>query len=195
MFGSAADYEAKYMMDNDVVLVTIAYRLGSFGFLNTEGGSDAYGNMGLKDQVLALQWIQDNIEAFNGEKNLVTIAGESAGGASVHYHLLSDKSKGLFSRAVSMSGTALSPWAFTRHPRKNAVKLGTMLNCPTTSMHELFICLQGVNATDLAKQHKAFFEWGSDPVAPFGITLEEEEVIKRKRKSSDNNLLYFSPLS
>ncbi len=48
MFGSAADYEAKYMMDRDVVLVTVAYRLGSFGFLNTEGGSDANGNMGLK---------------------------------------------------------------------------------------------------------------------------------------------------
>ncbi|OXA36781.1 Venom carboxylesterase-6 [Folsomia candida] len=166
MFGSAQDYEAKYMMDSDVILITLAYRLGSFGFLNTEG------NMGLKDQLIALQWIQDNIEVFNGEKSLVTIMGESAGAASVHYHILSEKSKGLFSRGISMSGTALSPWAFTRNPRANAIKLATMLNCPTSVMYELFICLQDVNATTLAQKHKDFFEWGTDPIAPFAPSVE-----------------------
>lgn len=71
-----------------------------------------------------------------------------------------------------MSGTALSPWAFTRNPRANAIKLATMLNCPTSVMYELFICLQDVNATTLAQKHKDFFEWGTDPIAPFAPSVE-----------------------
>ena len=55
------------------------------------------GNNGLKDQTMALRWIQNNIEHFGGDPNKVTIFGESAGGASVHFHLLSPMSKGMFS--------------------------------------------------------------------------------------------------
>lgn len=63
------------------------------GFLSTE---DAVcpGNFGLKDQVAALRWVRNNIEAFGGNKGAVTIAGESAGGASVHYHMMSPMSRG-----------------------------------------------------------------------------------------------------
>ena len=63
------------------------------GFLNT-GVREAQGNLGLKDQVLALRWINENIEKFGGDKHRITIFGENAGGASVHYHLLSPMSKG-----------------------------------------------------------------------------------------------------
>jgi hypothetical protein len=65
------------------------------GFLNTED-EQSYGNMGMKDQVMALEWVQKNIANFGGDPSRVTIFGTSAGAASVHYHILSPMSKGLF---------------------------------------------------------------------------------------------------
>ena len=94
MSGSANTYRAKYFMDQDVVLVTINYRLGAFGFLNIGGESGIRGNMGMKDQTMALRWIQRNIHKFGGDPKRVTIFGESVGGASVQYHMISPLSKG-----------------------------------------------------------------------------------------------------
>ncbi|CAN7937551.1 unnamed protein product, partial [Ixodes hexagonus] len=89
---------------HDVVVVTINYRLGIFGFL-AAGVADAPGNVGLLDQNLALKWVQDNIHAFGGNSSRVTIFGESAGAYSVHAHIISPLSRGLFQRAFMMSGT------------------------------------------------------------------------------------------
>ncbi|KAG0430052.1 hypothetical protein HPB47_023049 [Ixodes persulcatus] len=86
------------------VVVSINYRLGILGFLNAYS-PDAPGNQGLLDQNLALKWVRDNIEAFGGDPSVVTIFGESAGSMSVHSHVLSPMSKGLFKRAVMMSGS------------------------------------------------------------------------------------------
>ncbi|KAM7290689.1 acetylcholinesterase [Ixodes scapularis] len=85
------------------VVVSINYRLGVLGFLNANS-PDAPGNQGLLDQNLALKWVRDNIEAFGGDPSMVTIFGDSAGGMSVHSHILSPMSQGLFKRAVMMSG-------------------------------------------------------------------------------------------
>ncbi|XP_070577224.1 acetylcholinesterase-like [Ptychodera flava] len=87
-----------------VVVVTINYRLGAFGFLALNI-SDAPGNMGLTDQVLALDWIQQNIENFGGDPERVTLVGQSAGAASVVYHLSSPASRHKFRRGVIQSGT------------------------------------------------------------------------------------------
>lgn len=65
------------------------------GFLSLEN-NDVPGNAGLKDQLMALRWVQQNIARFGGDPNNVTLFGESAGGASVHYHILSPLSKGIF---------------------------------------------------------------------------------------------------
>ena len=107
--------------------------------------------MGLKDQVLALRWINDNIEKFGGDKHRITIFGENAGGASVDYHLLSPMSKQLFTGAISQSGTALCPWAFSRHPKRAARQLGAMINCPNSDMLELAFCLQGKDSLELVQ--------------------------------------------
>jgi len=93
VFGSAAMYRGHYLLEEDIVLVTLNYRLGALGFLNTGDGL-VRGNMGLKDQNLALRWVKENIAKFGGDPNSVVLAGESAGSASVHYHLLSEMSKG-----------------------------------------------------------------------------------------------------
>lgn len=76
-----------FFMEKDVILVTFNYRLGALGFMSL--GDDVYsGNMGLKDQHLALQWTSDNIERFGGDKNQITIAGHSAGGDIIYVMIL-----------------------------------------------------------------------------------------------------------
>lgn len=69
------------------------YRLGPLGFLSTED-LECPGNMGMKDQAQAIRWVHENIFFFSGDPNRVTIFGESAGGASVHYHMISPLSQG-----------------------------------------------------------------------------------------------------
>ncbi|XP_031560523.1 cholinesterase 1-like [Actinia tenebrosa] len=97
------DVPGEYLPIRDVVLVTIQYRVGPFGFFTT-GDSEAPGNMGLLDQVEALKWVQQNIEGFCGDKKSVTLLGESAGGSSVGLHYLSPLSRGLFHRGIAVSG-------------------------------------------------------------------------------------------
>ncbi|KAG5895283.1 hypothetical protein JTB14_015149 [Gonioctena quinquepunctata] len=104
-----------FLMTEDIVLVAINYRLGFLGFLSLEDPSlGVPGNAALKDQTLALKWVQNNIKSFGGDPNNVTIFGESAGAASVHYHLLSQSSKGLFHKAIMQSGCSLNPWTLKK---------------------------------------------------------------------------------
>ncbi|XP_012279170.1 juvenile hormone esterase [Orussus abietinus] len=102
-----------FIIEEDVLLVTFNYRLGALGFMSLNV-FNATGNAGLKDQNLALQWVQENIRFFGGDPARVTIFGQSAGGASVDTHILSEKSRGLFSGAITMSASILNPWAFHR---------------------------------------------------------------------------------
>ncbi|KAJ3645076.1 hypothetical protein Zmor_022763 [Zophobas morio] len=105
-------YGPDFLITEDVVVVTINYRLGVLGFLSLEDPSlDVPGNAGFKDQVLALKWVQSNISKFGGDPNNVTIFGESAGGAAIHLLVLSPMTKGLFHKAIAQSGCALNPWA------------------------------------------------------------------------------------
>ncbi|KAH6923654.1 hypothetical protein HPB50_004394 [Hyalomma asiaticum] len=87
-----------------LVVVSMNYRLGMLGFLDANS-PEAAGNMGLLDQNMALKWIQQNIREFGGDPSRVTLFGESAGAMSVHAHMLSPVSRGLFQRAYMMSGT------------------------------------------------------------------------------------------
>jgi para-nitrobenzyl esterase len=115
--GSAADvvplttdflwYDGQPFAERGVVVVTINYRLGVLGFFahpELAAEQSPVGNQGLLDQRHALEWVHDNIEAFGGDPDNVTIAGESAGAGSVCMHTVSPGSRGLFHRAVSQSG-------------------------------------------------------------------------------------------
>ena len=112
-WGGTADplYDATALCQKfpDVVFVTVGYRTGLWGFMDFSAvpGGDAYpdsGNLGLLDQVCALEWIRDNIAGFGGNPDNVTIWGESAGGASVSLLPLIKSAKGLFRRVISESG-------------------------------------------------------------------------------------------
>ncbi|XP_058799386.1 esterase B1-like isoform X2 [Phymastichus coffea] len=120
--GDDSMYGPDYFMRKDVVLVTINYRLGCLGFLNfNEEG--ATGNQGLKDQVMALQWVRDNIATFCGDSKNVTIFGQGAGAASVHYLTLSPLAIGLYHKVIAQSGVAINPWAFQTNPEEYAYRL------------------------------------------------------------------------
>jgi para-nitrobenzyl esterase len=97
--------------DRGVVVVSVQYRLGVFGFLShpqlsRESPHGVSGNFGLMDQIAALEWVQKNIAAFGGDPAAVTIGGDSAGGQDVGLLLLSPRAHGLFARAIQESGTA-----------------------------------------------------------------------------------------
>uniref|UniRef100_A0A1B6G9E2 Carboxylic ester hydrolase n=1 Tax=Cuerna arida TaxID=1464854 RepID=A0A1B6G9E2_9HEMI len=140
----------EYLLDRDIVLVTIQYRLGVFGFLSTED-EVVPGNMGLKDQVKALQWVQENIEKFGGDPHRVTLFGNSAGGSSVHLHMQSPLSQNLFARAISQSGTALSSFSMTSRGkvRKDTENIAKRLHCPINSSTEIIRCLQNKDSFEI----------------------------------------------
>jgi len=109
--GGAAWYDGRAFAQRGVVLVTINYRLGPFGFfahplLSKESERNVSGNYGFLDQIAALEWVRDNIAAFGGDPGCVTIFGESAGSAAVCRHMVSPLSKGLFHRAIAESAGA-----------------------------------------------------------------------------------------
>jgi para-nitrobenzyl esterase len=94
-------YDGAAWMRDGVVLVTVAYRLGIEGFVHFPGGDT---NVALRDQLAALEWVQREISAFGGDAGRVCLAGQSAGAMSIGWLLGSQRSRGLFARAVSMSG-------------------------------------------------------------------------------------------
>ncbi|XP_050499751.1 juvenile hormone esterase-like isoform X2 [Diabrotica virgifera virgifera] len=140
-----------YLMEHDIIVVTINYRVGPFGFLTT-GDTTIAGNYGLKDQLLALKWVKDNILYFGGDPSKVTIFGQSAGAASVTFHLMSKQSEGLFRAAIAQSGSILCPWAYQREHRNMAYKLASGLDPSfknTSSSQELLNLLRSKSAAEI----------------------------------------------
>lgn len=106
-------YDGTHFARKGVVLVSVAYRVGAFGFLadaelSRESGHGS-GNYGLEDQIAALKWVRANIARFGGDPHRVTVFGESAGGISVSMLAASPQAKGLYQRAISESGGSLAP--------------------------------------------------------------------------------------
>lgn len=117
-------HDGANLAKKDVVLVSIAYRVGTIGFLahpelSEESPNNVSGNYGLLDQISALEWIQENISAFGGDPNQVTIFGESAGGIAVSMLCASPLAKGLFHGAISQSGGSFGPTRPTTYPGEN----------------------------------------------------------------------------
>ncbi|XP_068627237.1 esterase FE4-like [Battus philenor] len=124
-FGNRYVYGPKYLVRHDVIFITVDYRIGPYGFmcLNTP---EVPGNQGLKDQLSALRWIKENIEAFGGDSNKITIVGSSAGAISVDYHLMSTK-ENLFDKVIMQSGTTQCPFAVTEPDRNAPIKIAHQL--------------------------------------------------------------------
>nr|WOZ07771.1 carboxylesterase CarE7 [Agrotis ipsilon] len=132
--GSAADYGVKNIVRHDVVVVTVNYRLGPYGFLCLDNPR-VPGNQGLKDQFAALNWIRTNIGNFGGNRFNVTIAGQDAGAASVLLHLYADNSK-LFQKAIIESGTPQSEGMFVNSDPNAAIMIAQHLGVNVTDTDE-----------------------------------------------------------
>ncbi|XP_051166329.1 venom carboxylesterase-6 [Leptopilina boulardi] len=173
--GNLDFYGPKFLLDHDVILVTINFRLGPLGFLSTED-LVIPGNQGMKDQAQSIRWVHENIANFGGDSNRVTLFGESAGGVSTHYHMLSPLSKGLFHRGISQSGTALCPWGLTRPglAKKQAEKLGKLMKCPTGDSRELLKCLKTKNHIDIIATDRDFQVFDYCPMIPFRPVIEPD---------------------
>ncbi|KAJ8971743.1 hypothetical protein NQ314_000556, partial [Rhamnusium bicolor] len=184
MFGSGHDFlDPKYVMDRDIILVTINYRLGVLGFLST-GDEVLPGNNGLKDQITALKWIQQNIASFGGNPNSVTLTGFSAGGVSVHLHYISPLSKGLFHRGMSMSGVATNDWAIEENPLEYAKNLANLVGCPISNTKSLVECLKTRPASLLVEKTKDLYKYPPTPVCLLKPVIE---------KKSEHSFLFEHP--
>ncbi|KAH0814588.1 hypothetical protein GEV33_008200 [Tenebrio molitor] len=178
--GNSLWYGPDILLDRDVILVVTNYRLGPLGFLST-GDAACPGNNGMKDQNLAMRWVKDNVAAFGGDPEKITIFGESAGGASAQLHMMSPLSKGrtfesLFRSAISQSGTAHVLWAVSPNDQaiRHAKMLGEAVGCSTKWSGELVECLRKVPAYDLVAQDNIFMKWDTDPMIPFKPVIEPD---------------------
>jgi bile salt-stimulated lipase len=174
MYGSGHLYaNPQFLMDREVVFVTFNYRLGVLGFLSTEDDV-VPGNNGLKDQVMALRWVQDNIASFGGNPNSVTLTGLSAGGSSVHLHYFSKMSEGLFHRGFSQSGVALNTFALQKDAANKAKRLGEAVGCPITSTRVMVDCLKQRPYKQLIDKTFLFFVLPYIPSTPFAPVIEKQ---------------------
>ncbi|XP_059481006.1 neuroligin-2 isoform X2 [Neocloeon triangulifer] len=143
----------------EVVVVTINYRLGALGFLST-GDENSPGNYGILDQAMALRWVHENIEFFNGDRNLITLFGPGAGAASAGLLMVAPRTRGLVSRVIAQSGSALADWAIIEdvYRAQNTSRVfARLLGCSIESSWKIVSCL---------KQGRNFYELGNADFQP-----------------------------
>lgn len=143
----------------DVVVVSMNYRLGVLGFMSANT-PEAPGNVGLLDQLLALKWVQRNIHSFGGDPDRVTLFGESAGAISVHAHIMSPMSEGLFKRGIMLSGTmyTIDTWDMVHESMVKGNKVANIVGCSkggtidlSSNADEIVDCFRRKSADELLK--------------------------------------------
>nr|UUB32810.1 carboxylesterase COEC1 [Dendroctonus valens] len=171
---SSQVYGPDFLLMEDVVLVSINYRFGLLGFLRLKDPVfNISGNMGFKDQVQALRWVRNNIQQFNGDPDNVTLFGESAGSASVHFHVLSPMSRDLFHKAILQSGAALNCWA--DECDHSVVQIAKFHNPSISTEKEALNILKNLTVEELYELQVIFIksiEHGAQ--RPIGLVIEPQ---------------------
>ncbi|XP_063883726.1 esterase E4-like isoform X3 [Scylla paramamosain] len=188
--GRAHRHQPYAFLNEEVVLVTLQYRLGILE-------DDVLpGNLGLKDQLSALRWVSRNIKQFGGDPNKVTIFGQSAGASSAHLLSLSPKSEGLFARAILQSGSAFSSWALGSNYKKTAIQVAQHVGCENhvNSSHEMVECLRGVKSEDLVTTlpkllTSLWFPLLLGPRIDSDLLPDYPEVLARMKKNNQIDLI------
>ncbi|KAH3810456.1 hypothetical protein DPMN_138848 [Dreissena polymorpha] len=136
---------------NDVILVTLNYRLDVLGFLSS--GQTGEGNYGLWDMHLAIKWVNQYIGYFGGDKTRVTLFGNSAGGAAVHYQAMFLGNRGLIHRVIAQSGVATAGWSVQNAPSKQFDEVVNNTGCNLGKDYSVIMeCLRKVNSAYLTMQ-------------------------------------------
>ena len=155
---------ARLAIQGDVVVITFNYRLGILGFLNLPGMPP---NIGLQDQIVAIEWVKENIQQFGGDPQNITIFGESAGGVSVAILLTTPGTTGLFHKAIIESGAANLQEFGTENSREGAEKLLVMLKIKPENISKL----RQVPLTKIMRMQKrmvgGFHQLATNPFQPW----------------------------
>ncbi|KAG6442071.1 hypothetical protein O3G_MSEX002100 [Manduca sexta] len=175
--GIGGGYKPGQLVQRDIIVVVVHHRQGPVGFLClTE--DKVPGNAGVKDVVLALRWVRDNIVAFKGNPASVVIAGQSFGAAMVEALTLSPMAHGLYHGVILQSGTVLAPWSFNYDAKQRAMALAKMIGDDEEST-----TLQNANIVDLVdKSNKLDMSY-----FPFGIC--EDRSLRNEER-----LLFEAPI-
>lgn len=163
-----------------VIVVTINYRLGALGFLST-GDENSPGNYGLLDQAMALRWVYENIEFFNGNRDQITLFGPDAGAASAGILMVAPQTRNMVNKVIGQSGSVLADWAFIqdKYRAQNTSRvLAQRLGCSIESSWKLVNCLRigrsfyELGNVDLTPQ-VGIMPWA--PVLDYNITLPGDD--------------------
>lgn len=164
----------EYLMEQDIVLVTFNYRLGFLGFFNL-GTKEYSGNAGFKDQVLALRWVRDNIEAFGGDPSKVTLIGNSAGAMCVLLHTISPMSNDLFQQAIVASGGINFQTDVKHHQRYLVERQAKILGIKYKNDEDLIQAFQAIPVERLVETLYDNFEFGHDnPIFLWSYVIESD---------------------
>lgn len=153
--GSAKSFSGSHLLERDVVLVNIQYRLAPLGFLTTQT-DDMPGNLGLHDCVMALNWVKSYIQHFGGDPDQITIFGESAGGLLVSALVLSmSVPDRLFQKAIIQSGTLFVTNSIKENPLELAKTVAQQTDCEKKeTIPEISNCLREVSLLSLLKAYE-----------------------------------------
>ncbi|EDV20440.1 uncharacterized protein TRIADDRAFT_32031 [Trichoplax adhaerens] len=169
-----------------IVVVSMNYRLGAFGFLTSgednPGNNAIQPNLGILDQQMALKWVQDNIENFGGNKEAVTIAGFSAGAYSVGIHVLAPSSYGLFRYAIMHSGAVFDSHTYKSmaEARQAFLKFGKQAGCNGTTVATVTQCVRSLSVAIILKASSSMLlqDFGF-----FSVTVDGKLIVENPRKA------------
>ena len=183
---------------SDVIIVTINYRLSIFGFLST-GDATMPGNFGLWDQHLAIKWVHDNIAAFDGDPNQVTLLGQSAGSTCAIYQAMYPGNKGLFKRVIAASGTPIDIGTFYKEPSdesENYVTIGHHLDCSFLSAAEVISCLRNKTTREIMSGLAlSFYQMPFSPVIDGDfVAADPKRMLTYKNTSYSDVRNFFASL-
>ncbi|XP_072401949.1 cholinesterase isoform X1 [Diabrotica undecimpunctata] len=168
-----------------VVVVTFNYRLGALGFLST-GDVNSPGNYGILDQAMAVKWVYDNVEHFNGDRDSITLFGPGAGAASAGLLMVAPQTSHIVTKVIAQSGSAVADWAmiFDRYRAQNTSRVfGRQIGCSIESSWKLVNCLKNSrSAFEIGNAEfppeVGLFPWA--PVIEMNVTVPDYEGWDRK---------------